>query len=164
MEARVLPAAFATATVVWVLLLGLAPVAAAQGHASYIYGFAAMVYGACAFLCHQLPGRSFHLGSTQLPVCARCTGIYAGAAAAAILDTLVPRLPITPSRLTLLAAAFPTLVTVIDEWITGGVTSNWIRFAAGVPLGAGVAILVIASLCAVGVSSRAADVGSDQLN
>ena len=30
-------------------------------------------------ICHQLPERSFYLFNHQLPVCARCTGIYFGA-------------------------------------------------------------------------------------
>jgi len=30
-------------------------------------------------ICHQIPERSFHLGGHQLPLCARCTGIYMGA-------------------------------------------------------------------------------------
>jgi uncharacterized membrane protein len=28
--------------------------------------------------CHQLDGRSFHLGGARLAVCARCTGFYLG--------------------------------------------------------------------------------------
>jgi uncharacterized membrane protein len=30
-------------------------------------------------ICHQIPGRSFHIDGHQLPLCARCTGIYLGA-------------------------------------------------------------------------------------
>ncbi len=30
-------------------------------------------------VCHQLPGHSFIVGGHQLPLCARCTGIYLGA-------------------------------------------------------------------------------------
>lgn len=28
--------------------------------------------------CHQLPERSFHVRGRQFPICARCTGIFAG--------------------------------------------------------------------------------------
>ena len=31
-------------------------------------------------ICHQIPDRSFHLNGHQLPLCARCTGTYLGAA------------------------------------------------------------------------------------
>lgn len=30
------------------------------------------------FGCHQMPARSFSIGSYQFPLCARCTGILAG--------------------------------------------------------------------------------------
>jgi uncharacterized membrane protein len=30
-------------------------------------------------ICHRIDGRSFHLGDRQLPLCARCTGMYLGA-------------------------------------------------------------------------------------
>jgi uncharacterized membrane protein len=32
-------------------------------------------------ICHQIPERSFHIDGHQLPLCARCTGIYLGALA-----------------------------------------------------------------------------------
>jgi uncharacterized membrane protein len=31
-------------------------------------------------ICHQIPERSFHMGGHRLPLCARCTGTYLGAA------------------------------------------------------------------------------------
>lgn len=30
-------------------------------------------------VCHQIPERSFHIGDYQLPLCARCSGMYLGA-------------------------------------------------------------------------------------
>ncbi len=30
-------------------------------------------------VCHRIDVRSFHLGERQLPLCARCTGMYLGA-------------------------------------------------------------------------------------
>jgi len=37
-------------------------------------------------LCHQIDARSFHLGDRQLPLCARCTGMYLGAMAGLIFQ------------------------------------------------------------------------------
>ena len=48
--------------------------------------FVLAVYGIGSLVCHQLPARSFHLWSAQMPVCARCAGIYFGAAVAARRD------------------------------------------------------------------------------
>jgi hypothetical protein len=36
-------------------------------------------------ICHQLPERSFAIDGRQLPVCGRCLGLYAGAAAGALV-------------------------------------------------------------------------------
>src|SRR5688500_4076216 len=43
--------------------------------------FFAFVYAAGSVVCHQLPERSFLLDGRQLPVCARCTGLYLSGAA-----------------------------------------------------------------------------------
>ncbi len=37
------------------------------------------MYEQCGFLCHQLETRSITIAEVPLPVCSRCTGIYAGA-------------------------------------------------------------------------------------
>jgi hypothetical protein len=82
----VLRRAFTIASTVWALMLPLAAYAASRPHASPIlYGFATAVYGIGSVVCHQLSVRSFHLFAVQMPVCARCTGIYAGAAVASLV-------------------------------------------------------------------------------
>ena len=35
-----------------------------------------MIYEISGLICHQLPERSIFIGGAQLPLCARCTGIY----------------------------------------------------------------------------------------
>ena len=57
----------------WVVLLVATPVLPGLA--------AAVVYGVGSFICHQLPERSFHIAGFQLPVCARCLGIYIGVSA-----------------------------------------------------------------------------------
>ncbi|HET6567866.1 MAG TPA: DUF2085 domain-containing protein [Rhodothermales bacterium] len=42
-------------------------------------------------LCHQMPGRSFHVHGHQLAVCHRCLGMYAGLFAGAFLFGYVRR-------------------------------------------------------------------------
>ena len=109
-----------------------------------VYGVALSVYAIGRLVCHQLPARSFHLWMTSLPVCARCTGIYAGAAATAILlrdsrlGSRVNRFG-GQARLGLLLAFIPTGLTLVVEWTTGVTPANWIRALAGLPLGAAVA-------------------------
>jgi uncharacterized membrane protein len=127
----------ALAAATWVALLMLGPVLPVP--------VAGVLYALASHICHQLPERSFHLLSSQLPVCARCLGIYAGAAAGLLL-TVHPWLRHRVSRMSprtmLCAGAVPTLITVVMEW--GGVWSggNSVRAAAGATLGLAVAFVV----------------------
>jgi uncharacterized membrane protein len=107
----------------------------------YTLGLA--VYGIGGVVCHQQADRSFHLWAAQLPVCARCTGVYAGAALATLW-----RFP-WPDRwrpaAALAAGAVPTAATILYEWM-GGPASNSVRAAAGAVLGCGVALIVLDSV------------------
>ena len=80
-----LRAAFVAASAAWALLLLAAPFAASRPHASPLASVLIVgVYGIGSLVCHQLPERSYHLWTAQMPVCARCAGIYVGAALAAV--------------------------------------------------------------------------------
>ncbi len=111
--------------------------------------FAAIVYALAGKVCHQLPGRSFHFEGHQLAVCARCTGIYA--AAAAVFGWLSVRtsvlrdpLPMTPRGAVswLGAGVLPTLVTLGVEVLDVAPATNAVRAVAGVVLGGAVAFVV----------------------
>jgi uncharacterized membrane protein len=134
--------AYLTGAIVWAGVIPLAALAAGSTNGpSAVYAFAIGVYALGHVICHQLPVRSFHLWGVALPVCARCTGIYVGAAVTALLISLRP-VRTTPSpasaRRLLVAALIPTALTLAFEWTTGVMPSNWIRALAGVPLGAAV--------------------------
>jgi uncharacterized membrane protein len=96
-------------------------------------------------VCHQLPERSFHLWTRQLPVCARCTGIYVGAAIGSLVALAAPMrgLATRVERAIPVAACAPTAATLVFEWTTGVTPSNAVRAAAGVALGAPIAWLVV---------------------
>jgi uncharacterized membrane protein len=139
--------AFAAASVAWAIILPLAPFAASRPRGGpIVFGFAYGAYAIGSFICHQLPARSFRLWSAPLPVCARCAGIYAGAAVAAALGlTGLLRAKLaaaTFARRILVVAAVPTAATLIYEWTTGDMPANWVRALAGAPLGAAVAWIV----------------------
>ena len=143
-SAQLLRRAFVTTAVAWALLLPLATRLASEAQPSNGgYLFALFVYVVGGLVCHQLPARSFQLWAHQMPVCARCTGIYLGAAVAAIVALPWTRLAIRRSRAVLIAAALPTVLTLVYEWTTGEMPANGIRFAAGVPIGLVVASLVV---------------------
>jgi len=100
---------------------------------------AAIVYGLASLVCHQRPERSFYWGPVQFAVCARCTGLYVGAAlgAVAALAAGHARLSASVTRLrpALVIASVPTVATVATEWAGIWAPSHMTRACAGVPLG-----------------------------
>ena len=59
-----------------------------RGPATSAQLFALAVYGFSGVICHQRAGAFVSSATVPLPVCARCTGLYAGAAIAAIVPSI----------------------------------------------------------------------------
>jgi uncharacterized membrane protein len=90
-----------------------------------------------ALVCHQRPERSFWLSDAPVAVCARCLGIYLGAAIGSLLRTsrrIAVQLLIGAAALNLLDAGSESF----------GLHSNWLdaRFVLGLLLGAAAALLI----------------------
>ena len=118
----------------WLVLLIAAPAAPTA--------LATIVYAIGSFICHQRPERSFHIEAAQLPVCARCLGVYAGAAVGT-LSRIVPGLdPPLGARAALLLGVVPTIVTIALEWTVWD-PGNVVRGAAGVPIGVAAAFVLV---------------------
>jgi uncharacterized membrane protein len=145
---------FTVLAILWVFAVPAAAFAASRPAAasSAAYGFAYAVYAIGKLICHQRSGRSFFLFGAQLPVCARCTGIYAGAALMTIVAwslNLPARRPNNAgdalhgaARYVLLLASLPIAATLFYEWTAGETPGSWTRAASGLPLGLAVAWIV----------------------
>jgi uncharacterized membrane protein len=143
----VIAPALALAALAWLALLLVTPIAPSS--------IAALMYAAGAVICHQIPERSFHLAGFQLPVCARCLGIYAGAAAAASIYVLgaftaapVPSRILSPrtARRVFLLSALPTLMTVALEWAGVWRGTNIVRAFAGAAVGVAGSFVVMSAV------------------
>ena len=103
-----------------------------------------------ALVCHQQAERSFFLFGGTVAVCARCLGIYLGAA----LGMLVRVRRELAWRLLLGAAT----INFID-WLVelAGLHGNWMlaRFALGLTLGAAAAMLVAENMEHVKIPTQA---------
>jgi uncharacterized membrane protein len=143
MSSRAAVALLAAGAVLWFALVALSPVLPPL--------LAAAVYGLGGVICHQLPERSFHWHGAQLAVCARCTGLYLGACASAIVAPLPPRLSARwaspPARIAWMlgAAAVPMAITLAAEWTGLWVPSPVMRAVTGVLVGAAGAVVVTAA-------------------
>lgn len=94
-----------------------------------------------ALICHQRPERSFWIFGAPVAVCARCLGIYLGAAVGLLLCTsrqLAMRL--------LIAAAAINVLDAATEF--AGLHGNWmfVRFALGLALGTAGAMPITARM------------------
>ena len=145
------PRALAGTALVWAgaLILG-AFISSRPQVAPVAYFISAAIYQVGSLVCHQRPERSFHLWGAQLAVCARCAGIYLGAAVAALaavsLRVASDRDPVMKNaKRAVLFAALPTALTLFSEWTTAQMPGNWTRAAAGFPLGAIVAWIIVAT-------------------
>lgn len=134
--------------ILWAVLLISAPIITADYDSAspvFIVGAGAYVVG--AIVCHQQADRSFRLSETTLAVCARCTGLYVGAAAVALMMLMLGAFRSQrgcrwkDARTLLIVSALPTIVSVLGE--TFGVVDpgNLIRAILGLPLG-GTALFV----------------------
>jgi hypothetical protein len=157
---RTLRRAFVGASMTWLVALPLATFASSRPYPPtpvYLLSFGTYLVG--SLLCHQRPERSFFLWGSQMPVCARCTGIYAGAAIAALALPFVARLKPSRStgvppplaseggalhwaRMLLIVSIVPAAATLGYEWTTGNTPPNWIRALSGLPIGVVVAWIV----------------------
>jgi hypothetical protein len=142
------------AALAWLAAILLAPVASSRS--PLMTRSAAACYAAGSLICHQRSERSFHFAGAQLPVCARCTGLYAGAALGTLLwvavagagrerrarAEAVARTP-RPRRL-LIASALPTLLSLSTAALGWWDPGNAIRATLAIPLGAAVGAVVTA--------------------
>ena len=137
--------AIALGALTWLALLIAAPAGPSI--------LATLTYAVGAIVCHQIPERSFHVAGFQLPVCARCLGIYAGfAMTASFTAAMGSRLASRSGQFTARAArrafivgATPTAVTLALEWSGVWRGTNIVRAMAGLALGSGVAFVVMSA-------------------
>ena len=134
---RALARALPGLAVAWAVLILLAPWLASGGHGAVLVSAAAYWLG--ALVCHQRPERSFHLAGAQLPVCARCTGLYVSGALGVIVawwrGRPAPSARASSWRVPLVLATLPTVVTLVVEWWWPAATSKAVRAIAAVPAG-----------------------------
>ena len=125
----------AACAVLWLSTILLTP---------WISGFAewasAGAYLVGSLICHQRPERSFHLAGAQLPVCARCTGLYLGAALGLVAWVAMAQRrsstwPRASAITTLAVSGAPTAFTVATAWLGLLDPPNIWRAALAIPLG-----------------------------
>jgi uncharacterized membrane protein len=144
-----LAATVAGASLVWAGGILAAPFFLMRGaHDNPAFRVAGIAYLLGSFLCHQDPARSFQAFGAQLPVCARCTGLYLAVPLGAAIGLVTTARPLERSRtlrFLLVASAAPTLLTWGAEVVLGVPVPMAIRAVAAAPLAAVVGWIVTAA-------------------
>lgn len=83
--------------------------------------------------CHRLPERSFFYKGKQFPVCARCTGFYAGYFALPIFTFSIWQ----PDLLWIGLLMVPALIDGLTQAYMHRESNNWLRLATGILAGTG---------------------------
>lgn len=104
-------------------------------------------------VCHRIDLRSFHLGDRQMPLCARCSGMYLGFVAAAVLQLAWGRRGGMPGWkmyvfLALLLAAFGldgvnSYLHFFPNFPTLYTPQNWLRLVTGTGMGIDIAVMLV---------------------
>jgi uncharacterized membrane protein len=140
----VLSAAITVAALVWLSIVIVSPWVLAHGRGRLL-GLAAYEIG--ARVCHQRPERSFHIAGVQMPVCARCFGLYfSGALGLSLAWLQRRRLSPMVTRVALSVAALPIVVTVVLERIGTIAPTNVERMLTALPLGFVAGLVIVGSL------------------
>ncbi|MCS6773680.1 MAG: DUF2085 domain-containing protein [Thermoflexales bacterium] len=106
-------------------------------------------------ICHRIPERSFFVGGTQLPLCARDTGTFSSALLTLVLFTATtrgrparfPRLPyilfLGTFALAWAADGFNSYVALVTGQPLVYPPQNWLRLLTGAGMGSALAVLLV---------------------
>jgi uncharacterized membrane protein len=133
-----------TVVAVWLLMIVLPPIFAANGNT----GVSSPLYHFFSFLCHQMPDRSFHVLEHQFAVCSRCFGVYFGLLLGLVIYPLwrsIENIDPLP-RIWLFASMVPIGIDwslgMLDIWHNNHAS----RFITGLILGVGCATYIMPAL------------------
>ena len=136
----------------FIAIVAGAPIAIANGYEA----IGNTIYLNFRHLCHQIPERSFFISGHPFAVCARCTGIYAGFAAATLAYPIFKSLRQTtaPARKWLFIAAAPLAIDWAVEFFGLLENTHTSRFLTGALLGATAVFYVIPGLIDLSLRKR----------
>jgi hypothetical protein len=132
----------------WAAAIVAAP-ACLRSPSAGVRAVAVVPYVVGSRVCHQAAARSFSASGVPLPVCARCTGLYAGVPLGLLAGLVAAGgRPVAgrAARRLLAWAALPTLLTVVVEWAGLAAVPGWARATLGAALSGAAAFVVTSQL------------------
>lgn len=97
-------------------------------------------------LCHGIPQRCLEIWNVPMPICARCTAIYAGLLAGILLFLILPRVTAHLARRILLFAAIPMFIDGLTQLAMLRESTNVLRIETGLLAGAAFALWALSEV------------------
>ena len=85
--------------------------------------------------CHGIPERCIWIWGVPMPICARCTAIYAGLAASLLVFFVLPRMSELAARIVLAIAVTPMAIDGLTQLVRLRESTNTLRAATGLAAG-----------------------------
>lgn len=85
--------------------------------------------------CHGIPERCLYLWNVPMPICARCTAIYAGLILSFVVFLILPRMREQVARMVLYAALVPMAVDGLTQLAGLRLSTNTLRLETGLLAG-----------------------------
>ncbi len=85
--------------------------------------------------CHGIPERCLYLWNVPMPICARCTAIYAGLIFSFVVFLVLPRITERVARLILYAALIPMGIDGLSQLARLRLSTNPLRIETGLLVG-----------------------------
>lgn len=97
-------------------------------------------------LCHGIPQRCLEIWNVPMPICARCTAIYAGLLAGIALFLILPRISAHVARRILALAVVPMFIDGITQLAMLRESTNLLRIETGLLAGAAFAFWALSEV------------------
>ena len=98
------------------------------------------------YICHRIPERSFFIKGHQFPVCARCSGFYAGLIIYLIYNQIYPMSYNLSAFIISLILMIPVAVDGLSQYFGPRESTNPLRFITGFIGGIGLIIFLKISI------------------
>ena len=101
-----------------------------------------------AFLlvCHGIPSRCLTVWNVPMPICARCTAIYAGMLLSVVVFAVMPRLPEIVARVSMFVAVAAMALDGVTQAFRLRESTNELRIITGLAFGIAFCVWVLASV------------------
>lgn len=96
--------------------------------------------------CHGIAERCLYLWNVPMPICARCTAIYAGLILSLLAFLILPRMKESVARVVLYAALVPMAIDGLTQLVHLRMSTNLLRVETGLLAGVAFGVWALSAI------------------